>query len=280
MKEIEGLQKEYKKIYHFYSTLFKINDSTLLYKPKYTDTFRSIKHYREIFNIIVKFFEYKDYEFNQIGYMLGFKSLHAVYEYYCLIKLLEGWKQLGYNIIESKKYDKYDKNIYDDKDEIYEKINNTYYLENANHSQVTIYYHPKISSLLINNNGISLIRRDGKSYYEPDYLIKYNRNGKSLYSVLDAKFSSLNNVRKHYLQDLTYKYLVNIGDKDEKYSTVVNLSALCVSGNKNYRLTSNNTLHCVPRIGILVFSPYRSNEEIYESCKEILETFREADLWF
>lgn len=278
MKEIEVLKKEYRKIYHLYSTLFKINNTNLLYKPKYTDTFRSIRHYRDIFNIILKFFEYKDYEFNELGYMLGFKSLHAIYEYYCLIKLLQSWKKLGYQIIDAKKYDKYEKSIYDDKDEVSKSINNTYYLEKPNDSTVTIYYQPKISAQkLLSTNGISLIRRDGEAYYEPDYLIKYSRDDKNFYSILDAKFSNIGNVKKHYLQNLIYKYLMNIGDRDTKYSTVVNLSALCVSGNNNYTLSSSHTMHCIPKVNILVFSPYKSDEQMYESCKEILNIFRQVE---
>ena len=275
--EIKELKSEYEKIFFLYSNALNTKEYTLLYKPKYTDTFRSVKHYREIFELIARFFEYKDFEFKQQGYMLGFKSLHTVYEYYCLIKILEGYESQGYKITSSKCYEDYELSKYDFEISEYRKINNTFYLIKENtQEQITIYYHPKIySKKLPNNNDISLLRRDGKSYYEPDYLIKYNKNGKSLYSIMDAKFSTVDNVKNYYYQNLTYKYLINIGDRNSIYSTVVNLSALCLNGRSEWKLQSNNSIHCMPRVNLLIFSPQVGEEQMHKYCKEVLDDFKE-----
>lgn len=275
--EIKNLKREYEKTFSLYSEVLSTKVYGLSYKPRFTDTFRSIKHYREVFEMINKFFEYKDFEFNEKGYILGFKSLHTIYEYYCLIKLLQGYQQQGYNVVLSECYDKYEVSKYDIDINEYRKINNTFYLRKPEREEeVVIYYHPKIySKKLDNNNNISLIRRDGNSYYEPDYLIKYTKNGKSYYSIMDAKFSLLANVKEYYYQKLIYKYLINIGDINMANSTVINLSALCLAGENDWRLISNYSSHCIPKINLLVFSPQVGDEQIYRSCKELLIDFQE-----
>ena len=72
---------------------------------------------------------------------------------------------------------------------------------------------------LYRNNSISLnkesaVERQGH-YYVPDYIIKYENNGKERYLICDAKFSNKTKVQYQLMPDLTYKYLTSISAIDE-----------------------------------------------------------------
>ena len=64
------------------------------------------------------------------------------------------------------------------------------------------------------NNSISLNRetddeRQGH-YYVPDYIIKYEADGRERYLICDAKFSRKSKVQYQIVPDLAYKYLTSI----------------------------------------------------------------------
>ena len=65
----------------------------------------------------------------------------------------------------------------------------------------------------------------GKTY-TPDYIIKVEYNGTTDYIILDAKFSTPENIRLHQLQELVYKYLFSISTLN-KTDHIKGLYILC-----------------------------------------------------
>ena len=71
---------------------------------------------------------------------------------------------------------------------------------------------------LYRNNSISIYSDDDVQasghYYVPDYLIKIEEKNKIKYFIIDAKFSDITQVRRHYIKDLAFKYLFSISTID------------------------------------------------------------------
>ena len=65
----------------------------------------------------------------------------------------------------------------------------------------------------------------GKTY-NPDYIIKAEYGDRNDYIILDAKFSTPENIRLNQLQGLVYKYLFSISTLDEK-DRLLGLYILC-----------------------------------------------------
>lgn len=65
----------------------------------------------------------------------------------------------------------------------------------------------------------------GKTY-TPDYIIRIEYNDMIDYIILDAKFSTPENIRLHQLQELVYKYLFSISTLHEK-DRIKGLYILC-----------------------------------------------------
>lgn len=80
------------------------------------------------------------------------------------------------------------------------------------HISVTLYYQPVISSYCF-ENGVTLYRTTTqKSYYTPDFILKFAiSEHDEEYVILDAKFSSRQSIRDHHLPDVIRKYSCEMG---------------------------------------------------------------------
>lgn len=108
-----------------------------------------------------------------------------------------------------------------------QKYNNTFVFTN-DHSKITLYYEPIIyDEDRTNVNGIAIYRNNTVSinretdderqgrYYVPDYVLKYEADGKENYIICDAKFSKYEKVKYHLMPDLIYKYVVSFSPINE-----------------------------------------------------------------
>ena len=116
------------------------------------------------------------------------------------------------------------------------KYNNTFVFTKQE-TKLTLFFQPVIFGNDSTINGISLfrntstnaqqdVRKKGGYIYTPDYLIKIEKNGITNYIILDAKFSTTENIRIHQLQELVYKYLFSISPLYENES-ISGLYILC-----------------------------------------------------
>lgn len=235
---LKELQNEYQQLYYFYSKLFNISTDIVRTPPAFTPVFRSINAYRQIYIIIHNWFSIGNYDLGKEELLLSFISTSKIYEYYCLIKLLcyinDNTK---YKLIESKRATYIVNNPY----YINTKYNNTFLFEHDD-IQLTLFFQPIIYGDDRAANGISLFRntssnsksennKKGKTY-TPDYLIKVEYNDMTNYIIIDAKFSTPENVRLHQLQDLVYKYLFSISPLNTE-DDILGVYILCgkTSGN-------------------------------------------------
>lgn len=233
-KDVIKLLSEFNVIYFSYEKILNVSKMQLTSMPKFTNVFKNIIQYRQIFEIMYKWFNSGRYNLAKEEFILSFISTSKIYEYYCLLKMNNIFISAGYELQSGYKFsyseDKYYKNT---------RYNNTFefYKDDVN---ITLYFQPKIYSAILkkDRNKITLFRcssfgisKDSKPnneecYYTPDYLIKINNPSGDIYYVLDAKLSRKQQVIKYQLQDLIYKYLFSLASFN-KNDSIMGLLILC-----------------------------------------------------
>lgn len=227
---LRSLQSSYKQLYYFYSKIFNISADTIKTPPVITPVFRSINAYRQIYTVIKNWFSIGNYDLGKDDLLLSFISTSKIYEYYCLVKMLR-YINTDFNLKESKRVlYRVNNNYYSDT-----KYNNTFIFEN-NGIKITMFFQPVIygddkafNRLNIFRNTSSNSKKDNNTrgkIYTPDYIIKAEHNDRTDYIILDAKFSTPENIRLHQLQELVYKYLFSISTLNDN-DRIIGLYILC-----------------------------------------------------
>lgn len=221
IERLSYLRNRFTRLYELYNNILPIKTDRVSIIPKPTPIFLFEPQYNKIFLQIYKWFKFGMYDFSKEKFMLSFLKISSLYESYLLAKLIVYFKERGYNLVEAKhciypvsKKQKY-KNT---------NIDNTFTFSNTQRD-IILYYQPVIFDTdqsavnligLYRNNSISIYSNlDNENivtghYYVPDYLIKINDKNGIKYLIIDAKFSSKEQVRKNYVKDLAFKYLFSI----------------------------------------------------------------------
>ena len=228
---LKSLKNEYQRLYYFYFKLFDISVDIVRTVPIFTSVFRSINAYKQIYMAIRNWFSIGNYDLQKDELLLSFVSTSKIYEYYCLVKLLRGLTED--NTIKMVRSDRITYNV---RNKYYNntKTNNTFYFKKGN-IKITVYFQPVIYGDNRSINGITLFRNTSSSSrnsgnkgstYTPDYILKFEYNHKNSYIIIDAKFSTPDNVRIYQLQELVYKYLFSISPLNKK-DDIIGLYILC-----------------------------------------------------
>lgn len=206
-RSIDTLQNIYKQ----YVTLFDVPILPLTTFPRKTSTFCEIKPYAQIFEMVVRWFQYGEYSLEKERLILQVKTLDKLFEYYCLLRLLKLLADNGYQKADVK--DPAFKYTYTSADEHYlneKDVANTYLLSNNNVVAV-LYYQPVISAVQF-ENGLTLYRttkpyNSKLDYYTPDFVLKFSSSEHDEeYVIFDSKFSSRSNIKNHSLPEVIRKY--------------------------------------------------------------------------
>jgi hypothetical protein len=206
---IDMLQNLYKQ----YETLFNLQTSILTTFPRKTSTFCEIRPYAQVFEIIVRWFQYGEYSLEKERLILQVKTLDKLFEYYCLLRLLKLLADNGYQKADVK--EPVSKFPYTSADSLYQNekdVANTYSLSN-NGVAVTLYYMPVISAFQFEND-LTLYRttKDKPGYYTPDFVIKFSTSEHNEeYAIFDAKFSPRKSIKNHSLPEVIRKYSCEFG---------------------------------------------------------------------
>lgn len=245
IESLKLLQIRYQQLYYFYSRLFNFSADMIKSLPVFTPVFRSINAYRQIYAVIRKWFSIGNYDIGKDELLLSFISTSKIYEYYCLIKMLcHINKNTNFSLVESKR------TLYRVNNDYYTntKYNNTFIFENGQ-VKLTLFFQPVIYGDDRAFNGLSVFRNTSSSpkkdnhsrgkTYTPDYIIKAEYNGRIDYMILDAKFSTPENIRSYQLQELVYKYLFSISALNDN-DRIIGLYILC---GKNDGTDIEDTIH-------------------------------------
>lgn len=228
---LQNLQTRYQKLYYVYSNLMGISPASVRSVPQFTAVFRSMASYRQLFEVIRQWFSIGSYDLNQEDFLLTFIASDKIYEYYCLVKMLN-------YLDDHMKRQTADRYLYPQRYPGDEEVRhaNTFPFTNQQGDRLTLYFQPVIYGQRSAVNGIRLYRNtsttsrsEGSStgnFYTPDYLIRFESGGQTRYLILDAKFSTSNNIRLYQLQELVYKYLFSLSPLDTN-AQIAGLYILC-----------------------------------------------------
>lgn len=226
--ELQRLYDVLTEAYWAYKGFLDIDDMPLTELPRPTGVFMSNAPYRQMYDVMVKWYQYGVYDFSGEEFLLPLLINNRLYEYYALFKMAEAIEANGYSIDDEKSrrhlyavnYDNYR-----DTDHI-----NTFVFQKPDSPTLTVYFQPVVWGQNYsegNNNGISLRRStslsldksiaDGrgtrsvtKAFYTPDYILKYSFGKKERYIIADAKLSNYEVVKSHQVESLAYKYHFSI----------------------------------------------------------------------
>lgn len=211
------------QLWQLYRSIMSVETVEVQDTPKPTPLFMSIPQYNKIFLVIYQWFSYGIYDFEKERFMLSLIKISSLYESYVLAKFIQHLKCHGFKLKTPQK--RAYPPVHQNWKYTNTTCNNTFVFHGDNKC-ITIYYQPVIYDFdsrqvngigLYRNTSISIDQTEKKKdaewknkYYTPDYVIKTEMNGIERYIILDAKFSTEDNVKKYYLAELSFKYLFSI----------------------------------------------------------------------
>lgn len=270
------LKRQFKELYTKYYDLFSLKTYKLTQTPRKTKVFETIRHYSDIYNLIVFWFNNTQHLLENQKLNIHLAKSDLLYEHYVLLKLINTYIDSGY------KFTKKSILKYDVEDEHY--INLIYYnYFEFQKDEITkvVYYQPVIStnsyknginlyrSVHFNHNGI--IQNENKTpYYTPDYILKTIGETEE-YTIIDAKFSKSRNILRYGMETLIYKYIFSVNPTKENVK-LMGFLAICGKNDEIYShySTDNIKVHNVGNFGefndksknfsILTLDPVDENE--------------------
>lgn len=204
------LKKEFKKLKNIYFNLFQFENDTIYFEkqiPKKTKIFSTLQHYNRSYQLIREWilFDEIDMEFNHL--LQKIKRIDDLYEYYCLMNLLQSIKKNKYilNINQTNKIRKESNGFKST------EICNVFVFEQKNRS-ICLWYQPTIYDDFVSvNEHLDLYRLTSNwekkyRYYKPDFVLTRYEDNSTKFDIFDAKYSNIENCNKYYLKDAVRKY--------------------------------------------------------------------------
>ena len=226
--ELRLLKDALTEAYWIYKKFLPVEDSPVTELPMPTAIFMSIAPYRQIYDVMVQWFQHGIYDFSGEEFLLPLLINNQLYEYYALFKIAEAIKANGY-LLDINQCRRYLYSVghsnYCDTEHI-----NTFVFTKADNATITLYFQPVVwghnySDVI--SNGISLRRSTSLSidcnsgnnrktrnvrpaYYIPDYILKCSDSESEAYIIVDAKLSTYETVKSYQVENLAYKYQFSI----------------------------------------------------------------------
>ena len=208
-----------------YSNIFNIKAERLLSLPTPTAIFMSVPQYKQLYDCMNEWLKYADIGLQTQNQILGLKKMSEIYEFYVLLKLIKYIINKGYVLTNSSRI------VYEfSRNHLYKNtIHNNCFVFSKGEETVTLYYQPVLYSgrddsdygIGLYRNNTTCLNKDNEEasygeYYTPDYVIKYqnpNYSGTRFF-ILDAKYMLKENVLRHQLAKLSFKYIFSITPVD------------------------------------------------------------------
>lgn len=240
--------------------------------PVPTQQVISKTHYFGLYRFLRSYYDVGEPNWDGIAEAFSLRSIPKIYEFVCLVGLIEQLKKIGFI---------YDESIYldDSLNEGFKPINelNNFYRFRRNDEILDLWYEPNTSTFssekIIEYIGYSLgdvkIKRNIR--YKPDFVFVHNINGKLKTHVIDAKYSNFSVVRDRHLPECTSKYINYLRTyKKGEYLSIDSLTLLFSENHSEYisnyhtkaRLFKHgctyNPEYIYPPIGGCAFNPEMS----------------------
>jgi hypothetical protein len=210
----------------------------LIYKgehlPKMTPFVRASKIYKRLFEQLYEWYKLGEPTLDGGNYLVKLRSISKIYEFVSLFKLID--------FLNEKKWQtQTDSSIWNPE---FEFVPSTVCFE-KNSLKLTLNYEKKIHLYSENTRHLDLIDMDSSHFYKgkynyrcPDFVLRLDNfdKSKTIYLILDAKYSTLSAVQKYHLPELQRKYFDNMAvydanDQSLKQDAIIGVIALFPGGN-------------------------------------------------
>jgi hypothetical protein len=219
-ERLNVITAQLESLYNKYNEILQCTKFEVKTFPQKTKTFQEVKPYSQVFEQIMKWFKFGDFDMKKNRIIFNLRTLDKLFEYYSLYRLLKMLSDTGFEPVSDRPaFISYQYHVLDSWYENEIDVANTYHLE-KDHYHLTLYYQPVVHSDCFENDltifRTTIPRRAQTScYYTPDFLLKISRDNKPpVYVVLDSKYSNrLSILRRHednsqtnYLDKIVLKY--------------------------------------------------------------------------
>lgn len=204
-------------------------------RPTVTSFVRGNQVYRQAFSLADRWYSLGRPTWSGQEYLARMLSLPRLYEFYCLISIVEALKNLGYSIVE-KCYRTYidDRSAWGDEIERPADSPFNHYAFSNGENELDLFYEPKIwahRDTFEDGRVVDLSHAAGgfQAYRTPDFVIRLRAsNQRPRYIFLDSKYSTPSSIREFHLPALTEKYLLGTGEINAKLGLISQQSYLAV----------------------------------------------------
>lgn len=214
LEKINHISRQMQAIYTQYTTILPCKQAPLLHFPRKTKTFQEIRPYTYVFEQIVHWFRYGEFDLRKENVILRIKTINKLFEYYCLHRVLQMVINAGFDIDDPKQaIYSYEYNVADPRFINEHDIANTFVLSKGD-TTVTVYYQPVIHTARMENNIMLFRTTDQSNYFVPDLLLKITRGdtGISNYVLFDCKYSTRQTIQEYEMEREILRYSCQIAD--------------------------------------------------------------------
>jgi hypothetical protein len=231
-ERLNVVTSQLESLYNKYNEILQCSKFDVRTFPQKTKTFQEVKPYSQVFEQIMKWFKFGDFDMKKNRVLFNLRTLDKLFEYYSLYRLLKMLSDAGFETVKDKPaIISYQYHVFDSWYENETDVANTYHLE-KDQCRLTLYYQPVVHSDRFENDltifRTTIPRRTQLScYYTPDFLLKITHaNAAPVYAVLDSKYSNrLSILRRHednsqtnYLDKVVLKYSTQFASKETRES--------------------------------------------------------------
>ena len=200
-----------------YQRLLPVTTEPLAQVPEPTQAFLRLPVYRLFYELMDKWFSLPEYRISNETQVLAFLVNSQLYEYFVLASEIKGIEDSGFVLQTSFNFNWLETEANIGVEDT--KFANTFVFRKGD-SVATLYFQPVIAGdVSTHNNGIGLQRittltlnhgMAGAHFYRPDFIIKVQNGNSAHYTIMDAKYSTLETVQRYYAADLAFKYLTSV----------------------------------------------------------------------
>ena len=191
----------------------------LIYKgerpPVMTPIVRASRVYRRLFEQLHDWYKLGEPVFDGQNYLVKLRSVSKIYEFVALFKLIDFLHESKWQTVESE--------WTEDLEFVPARI-----VFERDNFKLTLYYETKIYPFSADTKHSDLVDTKHSNgaleynYWSPDFVVRLDNinNAKTVYLILDAKYSSSGTVERSHLPTLVEKYFMNMAVYDANHQTL------------------------------------------------------------
>lgn len=192
--------------------------------PEVTPGFLSSPHYHQAFRQIVAWHGMGRLNLAGERFLYGLRTIDRLYEFYCLFRLVETIKDVGWALIGQAGHSAAPRDIRIGGDA---RPDTVYMFRSGAGERITLFYEAEVGQGP--DTALGLVRTmEGGPGFLPDFILKFESDADELpsYLILDAKYVSPYLALNFELTKITMKYLHGIGSPEGGYSPVQGIFVL------------------------------------------------------